>query len=211
MHTFALSTRDRRTLLFGALTVVALLVLGRALPAWWDWERNARSDAISSGHELEQALQLLEDSRLVESRLETLRARAIWAAELALDGSSSAAAEAHLADVLRRAGEESGVVMGSITVRSQSISSPTSASNDATAGDLRAIATVVLDSDIDGLTLFLGWLEQLPPLLAIRELNVTRRQQVMFGDTSESLQATVTVEGLAVVTGVDPNARKMAL
>lgn len=210
MRTFALSRHDRRTLLFGALTVVALLVLGRALPGWLDWERNARADAINSGHEFEQALQLLEESRVVEPRLEALRARAISAAELALDGSSSAAAEAHLADVLRRAGVEAGVVVGSITVRSQSPTSRVSASNDATANDLRVIATVVLDSDIDGLTLLLGWLEQLPPLLAIRELNVTRRQQVLHDDAGESLQATLTVEGLALIKAAEPNARESA-
>lgn len=184
-----MSERDRRTLVVGALAVVAMLLFARGLPAWRRWDAGARHAAEARARE---AAQVQSAVRLLPASLDSLqarRARYVALGRAVLDGASTAAAGASLASLVSGAAARAGVQMGSVQVRPDTAGAGAfmriSVRADAT-GDLPAIIRMV------------ETLEGGRTLLALRDVSITQSAPGGPAEQAETLRLELTVEGLAL-------------
>jgi hypothetical protein len=187
MKGIRMSTRDRRALLGGAAALILVLAISRGLPAYLAWQREARSEdaelrrALSSANSVIALSEATRDSTITRGR------RVIALAPAILSGDTPNSAGATLAGVLSGAAAQSGVRLGAIQLRSDSLSRDAfthiGAHMEAT-GDIRGVAAM------------LGALERGPTLLAIRSLSITQPDLLAGDDRVEALRVELDVEGV---------------
>jgi|GEM_PF-959082 len=190
----AMSQRDRRALLVGAVTVLLMVVLSRGLPAWSSWQRRMREDARVARTEAARAEALLGIGRAIEDSLAARDERYVALAPKLLGGESPAAAGATLAGLVSGAAASSGVRVGAVQIR------PDTGSTGAfTRVTVRADAT----GDIRGVTKMLSTLERGPALLAIRSFSIDQPEPAAANDRMEALRVTLEVQGLMLTPRAD--------
>ena len=184
-----MSDRDRRTLVLGALAVVAMLLFARGLPAWRRWDAGARDGAEARARE---AAQVESAVRLLPASLDSLQARRtryVALGRAVLDGESTAAAGASLASLVSGAAARAGVQMGSVQVRPD-----TAGAGTFMRISVRADAT----GDLPAITRMLETLEGGRTLLALRDVSITQSVPGGPAEQAETLRLELTVEGLAL-------------
>jgi hypothetical protein len=195
--TLAMSDRDRRTLLLGALVVGALVAGVRGVPAVRGWQESARAASAEMQDAVARAEGALAHLAPALDSLEARRERFIALAPGVVDGDTRAAAGAALASRLSGAAAGAGVRMGAVQVRPDTVSTGTFtrivARADAT-GDLPALARLLAD------------LERGPELLAIREISINQPEAGGPADRPEALRMELAVEALALVRAPAPAA-----
>lgn len=182
-----MSARDRRALVVGVISISALVILSRGLPAWRGWRRAAHEGAIAATTDLGRARSLLSMSSAISDSLAARNDRFLALAPALLGGESPAAAGATLAGLVSGAAATSGVRLGAVQIRPDTASSATF-----TRISVRADAT----SDISGVTKMLATLERGPTLLAIRSISIDQSEPAATSDRMEALRVTIVVEGL---------------
>ncbi|MBW3571949.1 MAG: hypothetical protein KY467_12670, partial [Gemmatimonadetes bacterium] len=120
-----LSERDRRTLVGGAIVIVALVLVSRGLPAWRRWDAQVRAAAAEMGTEAARAEQTVRLLPAMLDSLEARRGRFVEVGAGVLDGESAAASGAALASLVSGAAARAGVQLGSVQVRPDTASAGT--------------------------------------------------------------------------------------
>ena len=182
-----LSQRDRRALLVGVLSIVAMAIVSRGLPAWRAWRHDAQQQATVAIAELSRAEALLRSRRTLADSLAARGERFAAQVPEFLSGKSPAAAGATLAGLVSAAATDAGVELGSVEVRPDSLGS-----GEVTRVSVRASAT----GDVRGVMNMLAMLESGPELLAIRALKIDQPDPGASSATTERLRITLIVEGL---------------
>ena len=191
-----LSRRDRRTLVVGGAVVVGLLLFGRLLPAWRDWEREVRASASELRAEVRRAER---EAAYVELARDSLAARNVRYLALAprLVGSGSATSvAASLSALVADAAMTAGTRLGATQLQTDS----------STMGPFTRVGVRgELTGDVRGVTSFIAGLERGPVLLAVRELSITQPEPGAPADRMEALTVHFLVEGLALAPRRGPN------
>jgi hypothetical protein len=182
-----MSPRDRRALAVGVISIGSLVTLSRGLPAWRGWQQAAQEDVTAATTDLARAHSLLSMSSAIDDSLAARNDRFLALAPALLGGESPAAAGATLAGLVSGAAATSGVRLGAVQIRPDTVSSDTF-----TRISVRADAT----GDISGVTKMLTTLERGPTLLAIRALSIDQSEPAATSDRMEALRVTIVVEGL---------------
>lgn len=187
----SLSSRDRRTLTFGAVAVFGVLLLGRGVPAYRAWDRNVRASAVAVTTELarvraaQRMLPVLRDSAAERT------GRIAALSPLLVGGHTVSSASASLAGVLTGAAARSGVELGSV----QFLPPDTASNRFFSLVRIHADAT----GDLTGLMGMLRILEQGTELLVVSNLAITQPDVGGPPDRSEALRMQLDVEALAAV------------
>jgi hypothetical protein len=187
MSRVRMSARDRRALLACVGAVSIVLALARGVPAYLSWQREARAEdaearlALAKDRSLVTFDPAMRDSALIRGR------RLIALAPVILSGDSPNSAGATLAGILSGAAAQSGVRLGAVQIRGDSLSRDAftriGARMDGT-GDVRGVANM------------LAALERGPTLLSIRSFSITQPEMLAGDDRVEALRVELDVEGL---------------
>lgn len=191
-----MSARDRRALTLGAAVIIVLLLGMRGVPAWRTWERESHAAATELGAEVERARAAVAALPAMRESLTVRRARRMALDSILLEGDSPAAVAAALSETIALAAEESGVRTGPVHLTIDSTGGRRSARSPKPRL-LRVVLRTDVTGDVTGLAVLLAWLEEAPPLLAVRELAVTASEPGAPDDRPELLRANLIVEGLA--------------
>lgn len=188
MIRLGLSTKDRRTAVFGVVVVGSLFGFSRGLPALAEWERTRVAEARDLAARASTARATV---RMLGTLRDTLRARQqqLAATDSAmLSGTSAAAAAADLASSLDEIAMASRLKVASMQLRADS----------AEAGALATVAVRVSGTtDVAGLAAFLRAVEANTAPLAVRELTVSQPEPAAPQSKPEMLHVEVVVEGIA--------------
>ena len=194
-----LAERDRRTLLLGVASVVAILALGRGIPALRRWESAHVAEAAEMRELLRErqsgaaSMPHLRDSAAVRSaRLTALRRQLISAATVE-------AATAVLAARIERMAAEAAVEVLTTTLR------PDSAMHG---GFARVAVRMSADGDVDGLADLLFALESDVRMLTVSDLTVSQPDPSAPDNSAEVLRIELSV--IAVAQIIPPAPRKKA-
>lgn len=190
-----LSDRDRRTIVLGAVTIAAVVLLGRGLPAWRRWDADTRAAAIEMATEAARAQATVEQFPAALDSLQARRARYGALGLGMLDGQSTAAAGASLASLVSGAAARAGVQIGSVQVRPDTAGAGTF---------MRIVVRAEGAGDLPAITRLLEMLEGGRTLLAVRELSITQPNPGGPAEQPESLRLELTVEGLALTPRAAP-------
>ena len=182
--------KDRRTLAIGLATVGTLLVLGRGLPAWRRWEADARSAAVASANQLEVMQSAITTQQGTRRTALALRRQLDSLSDVYPSASSATVAGAELATFISDLGDESGVRVGSASVKPDTIVRSTFA---------RVAVRISATGDAEGLAEYLRAIESSPQLLAVRELSVSQSDPGAPDSRAEALHFELLVEGLVRV------------
>lgn len=183
------SARDRKTLAAGALAVVTIVGVARAVPHARRLVEEAREGASAAHREAMAALGSVAGARSVSDSLQARNARFLALAPQLVAGDTPALATAELAGMISAAAAGSNVRIGALQLRSDS----------AGHGTFRRVTVrASLTGDIRGLAALLAALERGPTLLSVRELAITQPEPAAGDDRPESLRAEVVVDGLAL-------------
>ena len=194
-----LSDRDRRTLVRGGVSIAAVLILGKGVPAYRGWVRDT---AQARTEELADETRATALIAAVPSLRDSLRARSTRALALApaiLDGNNPAAAAATLASLIGDAATDADVSLGALEPRSDARSGVNGSSATAPRGHVLAPVSVhgTLTGDVVGVSQFLSDLEHGPQLLSVRDLTISQSDPGAGSNEMETLHAEFTVVGLA--------------
>ena|SRR5436309_3522022 len=185
-----LRLRDRRVLLFGLSTIVSLLFLFRAVPAWLRWRADARATAAEA-----IAYERRRDAIVAGfgPSLDSLEARTDRLQKLGpafVTGTTPAEAASTLAGMIGEVARASLVRLDALEMRVDS-------------SDRSHLPRVRVDAqattDIAGLSALLRRLEHGPTLLAVRRLSVRAAAIDGAANQPETLALRFTVEGLALI------------
>jgi hypothetical protein len=190
----ALMPRERRVLAWGAAVMVAIVLLGRVLPAWRAWERETLAGAAEIEGEAARATATVQRAGQLPGTLKAHEGRLLALAPLLLDGETPAVGSATLASIVSGAAAASSVRIGSVQLQHDS------GGKTFTHVSVRAEAT----GDVQGITTFLQMLERGPSLLAVHELTITQALPAAAADRMEALKVDLLVEGLMLT----PRAKK---
>ena len=185
----ALSERDRKTLVLGALVVLGLVLFARGLPAWRRWDAGVRDSAREMADEAARAEATVGALAPSLDSLEARRARLVALGGGLLDGASPAVAGASLSSLVTAAGARTGVQVGSVQVRADTASTGTF---------VRVSARADGTGDLPAITRMLQALEAAPQLLAVREVSITQSNPGGPSEMAETLRVELVVEGLAL-------------
>jgi hypothetical protein len=183
----ALSSRDRHAIIVGVVTIGALVVIARGVPAWRAWHRGLHTRTAVASAEFAHAQERVRVQPVLADSLAARGARLIALAPAILDGESPAAAGATLAGLVSGAAAGAGVRLGAVQIRSDSLQRAMF-----TRITIRAEAV----GDVRGVTRMLAALERGPTLLAIRALSIDQPEPAAPPEQMEVLRCTLTVEGV---------------
>ena len=187
MKRLRVAARDRRALLIGALGVLAVLALSRGVPMYAGWleesiaERREAQAEVAHGRALISHADAARESTIVRGR------RLIGAAPAILIGETVNAAGATLAGILSGAAAQSGVKLGTVQLRSDSLSH---------GAFTRVGARVDATGDIRGVMQMLALLETGPTLLRVRSFGIAQSDVSAGDDRTEALHVEIETEGL---------------
>jgi hypothetical protein len=213
MSRSALTARDRRTLILGAVCIGTLLLVSRGLPAWRGWVVESRAAAAEQCDEAARAEALARVFPAMRDSLAARNGRFLALAPRLLSGGSLNAASATLASLVSGAAADAGVTLGAVQLRTRGSPLPADTGRRGSvaghAGTPRpAFVRVLVEGDVSGdirgITRFLLALEQGPVRLVVRDFTITQSDAVGAPDRAEVLHATVAVEGLALAAAVQP-------
>lgn len=183
----ALSSRDRRALYLGFVSISILIVLSRGIPLWIAWTSAVRSDAQASTVELSRSTALMRARRTLADSLSERGNRLVSVMPAFLTGVSPEAAGASLAGILSQAAADSRVELSSMEVRADSLGSDEVA---------RVSVRVVASGDVGGVIQMLAAIEGEQRLLTVRSLRLDQPEPDAPSSTMERLQITLVVQGL---------------
>lgn len=181
----SLTPRDRRALLVGVTVMGAIVVGGRALPAWRHWQATARTDAAAATLELARSRVDILGQRSARDSLAARKKRLDALHSAWLDGDTPAAAGAALAGAISSAGQHAGVGIGALDIRVDSASASVFA-------PVRVHATAV--GDIQGIVNFLTGIEADRAYVSVRALSIDAADPAAAANRPEVLRAELTVE-----------------
>ncbi|HEX7980441.1 MAG TPA: GspMb/PilO family protein [Gemmatimonadaceae bacterium] len=185
----ALSPRDRRTLIGGALGMALIIVGSRVLPRWREWDQQARGSAAVLTTEvasLQAQLRLLPALR-DSARIHTARARAVR--ERLIEAPTVGAAGAALATRVSDIADDLGIKVSAVQIRPDTLFR---------SGYARVAVTLTAAGDVTHLSDLLETIEISDARLAVRELTVTPADVLVTDERPETLRFQVLVEALAV-------------
>lgn len=185
-----LSRRERRALASGGLLILGILALGRGVPAWRAWQRDALTAAAEISQEVERAEASANALAATLDSLEARRRRLVSLRPLFVDSRSPATAGATLASILSSAARSANVSISAVEVATDTAGR---------AGVVRVRARADLVGDIQGIVFALSVLERGPMLLAIRELSISTADPGAADDQPEELRTRLVVEGLGLI------------
>ena len=182
-----MSRRDRRAVSAGAATIVLVLVIVKAAPAFNVWATEARASDMEWRAELRRDRAIIARSAVTRDSTLARGRRVIALAPALLAGDSPGAAGASLASLLSGAAAQSNVRLGVVQLRSDTLSH---------AEFTRVGAHLDATGDVGGIVRLLSSLERGPTLLAIRSLAITQPDVAAGDDRIEALHLELDVEGL---------------
>ena len=182
-----IAARDRRAVGLGTGAVLLVLALSRGVPAYAGWRREIDDERQEARNELDRDRMLVARAGAVRESTITRGRRLIAVAPAILRGETVNAAGATLAGLLSGAAAQSGVKLGAVQLRADSLSrgafTPIGARVDAT-GDIRGVIQM------------LSLIESGPTLLRVRSLGITQPDVTSGDDRVEALHVELEVEGL---------------
>lgn len=205
----AISRRDRRTLLAGTGTLVALVALAKGLPAWRAWDADVRAAAAETVAEAARAERRVLALPALRDTLAARNARYLDLAELIVPGEGPAAAAGELGAFVSGSATAADLAVGAMQVRVDTAdaapASPPPVAIARPADRPRSASPFArvsvqgdLTGDVFGLTSFLADIERGPMLLAVRELAITQPEPGAPADRPEMLRVLFVVEGIAL-------------
>ncbi|HYW08756.1 MAG TPA: type II secretion system protein GspM [Longimicrobium sp.] len=186
----AVSDRERRTLVLGAVAVMLVLFLGRGLPAWRRWDTDARARAAEMTAEANEAEVAVRVLPALRDSAAARQARLVALAPTLLDGESVAAGGAALASLVSGAAAKAGVRVGAVQ--------PSAVDSASVSVFARVRVRADATGDLPGLLRLLAALEGGPELLVLRDWSVTQGSAGGPAEQPESLRMEFTVEGLVL-------------
>ncbi len=199
MKHVALSARDRRALLLAAGIIPAFFIVGRGIPAALTWSRTARRHAVEASAAVARARARIGMRQPLFDSLRVRQARMVAGLARLLPGRDPGSAEAALAGLVARAATTAGVRLKA--VRPLAVATDDSGATTA----LRTVAVRAdVTGDIRGLVRFFTALEGSQTDLAIRTFGITQPDPVGAPDRMETLDLTLTVEGMLRGRGGGP-------
>jgi hypothetical protein len=184
----AMTARDRRLLVGGAIVVLGILGTGRGVPALLAHTKERQRAAAELTARATRSAWLARNAgtlarALTRSDEELARHRAAFVA-----GSTAGAASANLAELVTDAVGATDARLSSIRASADSDTAPSEVGrvvvHASVTGDLLSLATV------------LQTLEEGPHVLVVSELSVAATQPTVAQDQPEQLQAELVVDGL---------------
>ena len=197
-----LSPRDRRTITIGAIVIGSVLLLGRGIPAWLEWTRDAQTSATELTADAARADALLATYPVIRDSLRTRSARVVATTLLVLDGDTPATAAATLASLVADAATDGGVTLGAVQPRADANALLTTPGRHLTQhqGFVRVTVHGDLTGDIVGIAQFLGDLERGQAIVSVRDLTISQPEPQAPNTRMELLHAEFTVVGLAIAS-----------
>lgn len=192
-----IGTRERRTLLIGAV-LVGTVASGRGILRLTRWSRNARESAGVTSGQLEAVRAAVANAPMVRDSFQVRARRFVDLAPRLVDGASPAAATAALSALLSVAVRQAATVdLGAVQLEV-----------DTTRGFFaRVRARGELTGDVTGVMKFLAALEAGPPPLVVRELGLDQPGPAAPEGEPEALSVRFVVEGLALFSARKGEAR----
>jgi Tfp pilus assembly protein PilN len=193
-----LSTRDRRTIRVGLLTVSLLLGVAKGVPALRHWEGDQKSEARAAA---QQIASLRRGLAILPAIRDTLRARQDRLAALdsiLLSGVSPSTIAATLASQLEDFADDNAVKVTALQLH---------ADTAAIAGLARVDVRITAVADIYGLTGFLHAVESEATPLVVRDLNVSQPEPMASDAKPEALRVDVLVSGIGIIKAAKLGAR----
>lgn len=193
----AVSRRDRRTLIAGAVTIATLIGIARGGPAVRTWRLDQLDQARAAAVEVatlranETALPALRESVSVR------RARLARLDSSLLTAPSPAGIGAELASAVEQLADENSIKVLQLQLRSDSV---------AIGGLARAEVRLSAIGDVAGLAEFLAAAEGGATPLVVRELGVSQPDPAASDSKPEALRVDVLVAGIGAVRPVQPRA-----
>ncbi len=187
MTRLKLGKRDGRALLRGAAAIALVLAATRGIPAWLDWQRESRGADEETRNALARDRALVMNEAAVRESTIARGRRLIALAPSILSGDSPGNAGATLAGVLSGAAALSGVRLGSVQLRGDSLSRT---------AFTRIGARMDATGDIRGVIAMLSAIESGPTLLSVRSLSISQPDLTAGDDRVEALHVELEVEGL---------------
>ena len=188
---------DRRALRAGVLVIGGMLLLGRGVPAWRQWERSQRLAVLESGQRLRRAQWAIRAHPSIIAMRGQFGARLDSLSGAHLHATSAIIACAALATLMSDLGDESAIRVTSISVR------PDTATHTAF---MRIAVRVSATGDVEGLTDYILGIESSGQMLAVRELSVAQADPTAPDSRAESLRFELVVEALARIEPTEPTA-----
>lgn len=193
-----LSARDRRTALIGLGIVSSLLILGRVAPEWYSWRERVEESTRATLLEASMAKATIDRRRDIGAEAKHAQLLRLEVAPVFVDGSSATAAAAAFASAIAGTATTNGIRIGSLQ-----------ANSDSTAVDSGGVRRIRLrgegSGDLHAVAHFLAALEDGLPLIAIRELSITREKSNAPGSQLESIHIDFEVEAMTYPhTGDEP-------
>ncbi|HXE60058.1 MAG TPA: GspMb/PilO family protein [Gemmatimonadaceae bacterium] len=183
----SLSPRDRRALAIGVMSIGGLVIVGRVLPDWRDWQEAAVASATKAARSAARGQVLAKDARAIHDSLAARRARLTALAPTWLSGDSPAAAGAGLAAVITRAATDAAMTLGTLDIATDS------------AGQTAFVPVhvrVSVSGDIQGLAMLLAALDRGPVALNVASLDVQGGDASAPSQRPEVLHTDLTIEAL---------------
>ncbi len=192
MTRIAMSPRERRLVIVGSTAIALIVVLGRGIPAWRAWVRDARAGAAEQMRAAATADALLAGTRGRQDTLAVRQARYLALAPSLVPGTTTGQASAALASFVSSSAAAAGVKLGAVQIRPAA---------DTGHGHAFARVSVHADlvGDVRGLAALLLALERGPLGLRVRELTVNQAAPSAPTDRAEALHADLVVDGLVLI------------
>lgn len=194
-------TKDRRALGAGVLVIGSMLLVGRGVPAWRQWERSQRLAAQESSERLRRAQSSIRAHPSIITMRGELAARLDSLSSTHLHAPSVTIACAALAAMMSDLGDESAIRVTSISVRPDTVTK---------AAFTRIAVRVSATGDVEGLADYLRSVESSGQMLAVRELSVAQTDPTAPDSRAELLRFELLVEALARIAPTEraaPTAR----
>lgn len=185
-----ISSRDRRTLVIGALVVAASLVVFRGIPAWYVWTMSTVSEAQRSLQDLSVTKGQIEENRILTERSDSIVRAYSELNSTLLHGDTPPQAVAVLASHVSEIAMNAGVRLGTVQLLTDSVRTNQEV--------YRVRVRVDGTGDIRGITTLFSLLESMgTPLLAIRTVSISQSDVMAPPERAETLRVAFVVEGIA--------------
>jgi len=189
MKRFAISSRDRRTLVLGALAIGTIVLLGPGRRAEQEWDLRSRMTSERAQARLRHSSELLISAIMVRDSLRVRRLRLQRLAPSLLTADTRAAAGPALAGLVSRLSAAASLTVNGIDV-----------TVDSGPGHPLPVATVHMSAvgDVNGLASFISHCEASPTRVAVRALSITQPEPTAPQSRMEGLRIDVTVSAVVM-------------
>jgi len=182
-----LSSRDRRALAIGVVSIGSLVIVGRVVPAWRAWQASVVATAGAHARVSARDLVLARTARAIHDSLAARRTRLAALAPTWLGGDSPAAAGAGLAAIVARAATDAAMTLGAVDIRTDSAGE---------APFVRVHVRVSVSGDIQGLATLLSALDRGPVAMNVAAIDVQGGDPAAPAQRPEVLRANLAIDAL---------------